>query len=309
MNKKEIKQDILTMLSILDDDGESSSSRKLTDSVINSLINKYYRGIIIPYLNGKVPTDLLQTTTRIPTYMVTGTVSASSDSTSFVSTTAVMAEWMVGEYIQGSDGDLIQITGYTSPTQVTLAASVPSAWEGAAFYVLGDKIIFEGISSMDDHMSTWGVEINYSGSEGLQVPAEYKSYKSLQNYHSPTVYSPSYYDTSVNYSGRSSTAIGFYPRFNDKDGWVEITYTSIAPILLHDDDIPRFANLGMGEAISKGVQADGAYILGFKEDVPNLKVEFEFLKRQIVRNYKKFQGAGSKMIGIDKHYQMIRRGR
>src|SRR5689334_12416347 len=146
MDRGEMKDRIARNLNQLNGTDESTIINGIiTETWIDNEINYIYRNEIAQLLSDKFPNDFTAKTTATHLYTATGTVSASSTSTTLVATTSIFTNGMVGFTVQNStDDETAVITAYTNATTVTLDTTIGDTWDGDTIYVLGNEYSLGG---------------------------------------------------------------------------------------------------------------------------------------------------------------------
>lgn len=263
MTRDEIKIEIAKNINQLSSDETTIVDGKITETSINRKINNLYRDELFMMLSDRYPNDFERVTVPRQMYTATGTVDASSTSTTLVTTSDVFTNDMEGFYVENAtDSEKIKIASYTSSTTVTLESSIGDTWDGDTIYVLGNVYTFGGDAS--DLKEVRNVGVKYDSSNDYFRKCERREYNDAFYYGNEefSEYSPIFYLTTVKTDSTTiSNAIGIFPRPGNYTDLLQIRYIEKPPELTGSDS-PRLAVAGVGEVLVNGVTAWAKHVKG-----------------------------------------------
>lgn len=212
MNFETLKKRAAKQLNLLDGSSEILTGKDITEAKLGEAINDGYIADVYPMLQGQYPQDFEQID-YMPNYTTSGTVDASSTSTTLVATTAIFSETMIGSRVyNATDSESAIITGYTSTTQITLDTEIGNTWDGDTIRIFDNKFVLGG--GTYDAYTTKNIFARYS-TTGEYMRVTPRSYNDLYQSGTETFLesNPVYYNTT---SG-GNRAIGIAPLFSVPD--------------------------------------------------------------------------------------------
>jgi hypothetical protein len=257
MTFENIKKRIADNLGVLASDDSTIVSGIFTETSIGNKVNDIYLEVLFPYLSDKFPQEFEQTTYPVSTYTATGTVSASSTSTTLIATTSIFANSMEGfQVYNATDDEYVKIVTYSSATQVTVDTTIGDTWDGDTIYVLGNEFTLGGGATDAKELSSIGIKYNSSDSYFTQCTRANKRTVMYESDRYSTA-SPIFYETTVDVGGVPTSAIGIIPYPTHYDGKLQLLYTERPSSLSSSSDEPRLRNAGISDVIINGVTAWG----------------------------------------------------
>lgn len=273
-------------LGILGDDEATILPSKVTSTGIDNHLSELYLDELFPLLSENYPDDFKQFTYKLNTWTATGTVSASSTSTTLVTTADTFTNSMEGFTAQNiTDGETAKIVTYNSATSVTLDTTIGDTWDGDTIYVLGNEFTFSGdISDMKEFL---GARIKYSASDLYLTPCIQveKSREIINGGETFSQASPRVYLTMINVSGTPTKAIGFLPYPTSYLGAIEIDYIGKPPTP-STGSTPMLEVIGISDAIIKGTTAWGFRNIGDNKAAMYWDTLYEKAKASMLMNYR-----------------------
>ncbi len=280
-----IKKRIASNLGYVDSSGDILASKDITATDIGNWVNDRYLDDLFPLLSSQYPEDYRQTG-KLNFYKTTGTVSASSTSTTLVSTGNIFNNGMVGDSVYNStDGELAEITAYTSATTVTVDTTIGDTWDGDTIYVLGHEFGLGGNAT--DARSLTNVAVKYHDDDDYYVTCRMMDKNAVfkegnENYYESD---PIWYPTTVDISGVPTTAIGILPEASENvtDG-IKIDYIEQPGALSNDSDVPRLP-LGSHSILVLGGTADALRKLMRLDEADRFEQLYQAGKIEMITSY------------------------
>ena len=225
-----------------DTDGWITSGKDVTETDIGEMINQLYRDDIFPMLATQYPYYFRQEATA-DSWIATGTVDATSTSTTLVTTTAIFTNSMIGLWVYNNDLETsAKIEAFTSTTTVTLSETIGDTWDGDTIYVLGQEFVLGGEATDAYVIEAVGLkyqqEATYFTLTGNPRPKfDFFQYGGeIANPNHPQVYL-----TTVKVGGVQKDALGILPGFNAKvTKAIQINYIAKPAVMSSGTDEPRF---------------------------------------------------------------------
>lgn len=254
MTYENIKKGVAFNIGYVDSSGDFLTGKDVTETDIGNAVNNRYLDDLFPFLSSQYPEDFRQVG-KFDFYKTTGTVSASSTSTTLVASTAIFNTGMVGDRVYNStDETSATITAYSSTTTVTVDTEIDDDWDGDTIYVLGHEFGLGGNAT--DARSLTSVAVKYSTDDSYYTECRRVNEDQVKGGDVNYSNSPIWYPTTVDISGTPTSAIGILPEpsTNVANG-VEIKYIETPASMSSDADVPRLP-LGSHSTLIYGATAD-----------------------------------------------------
>lgn len=291
-----IKKGVASNVGYVDSSGAILASKDISETDIGNWVNNRYIDDLFSLLSSQYPEDYVQLG-RLNFYKTTGTVDATSTSTTLVATGSIFNNGMVGDKVYNStDDEIAKITAYTSATTVTIDTSIGDTWDGDTIYVIGHEFGLGGNAT--DARSITRVTVKYDEDDDTYTSCRYvpKS-KALQegdeNYYESD---PIWYPTTVDISGVPTSAIGILPepKENIANG-IEIEYIEQPAALSDDADVPRLP-LGAHSVLIYGATADALRKLMRLDEADRFEQLYQTGKQEMVMSYLLTRGSGTPRV-------------
>ena len=287
-----IKKRTASNIGYVDSSGDILASKDITETDIGNWINDRYLDELFPLLSVQYPEDFHQEG-KMNFYKTTGTVSASSTSTTLVATGNIFNNGMVGDRVYNStDEDTATITAYTSATTVTLDSEIDDDWDGDTIYIIGHEFGLGGNAT--DARSLTRVAVKYDSDDGYYRTCEQRD-KNFLFQNGDEVYSqsaPVWYVTSVDIGGVTTSAIGILPEpMQSVSNGILIEYTEQPSALSVDADVPRLP-LGSHSLLALGATANALRKLMRLDEADRYEQLFQVGRGEMVTSYALTRGSG-----------------
>lgn len=205
------------------------TDRDVTEDDIKEYINLLWQDEVFPMFVDQHP-EYYTEVGYFDSYIATGTASASLSGATLTTTSSIFTSSMADQklYIYNStDETSTYITGYTSGTEVTVNDTDISDWAGDTIYVLGSVFTFGGDAT--DLWTPISIGIKYSSGDVYYREAEQEVSQNLRRIGSEvgSKASPKWYNTTATVGGVLTTAVGIFPKFDEKlDDAIRVEYTA-----------------------------------------------------------------------------------
>jgi hypothetical protein len=287
-----IKKRIASNIGYVDSSGDILASKDITATDIGNWVNDRYIDDLFSTLSSQYPEDFTQVG-KLNFYKTSGTVSASSTSTTLVTTGNVFNNGMVGDTVYNStDDETAEITAYTSATTVTLDTEIDDDWDGDTIYILGHEFGLGGDAT--DIRSILKVAVKYDTDDSYyQVCRQVSKNKALQSgdevfYESD----PVWYPTTVDIGGTPTSAIGILPEASENvANGIEIEYIEQPAALSADADVPGLP-LGSHSILVLGGTADAMRKLMRLDEADRFEQKYQAGKMEMITSYLLTRGSG-----------------
>lgn len=288
-----IKKRVASNLGYVDSSGDLLASKDISATDLGNWINDRYIDDLFSVLSSQYPEDFTQIG-RLNFYKTTGTVAAGSTSTTLVATESIFNNGMVGDKVYNStEGELAEITAYTSATTVTIDQTIGDDWDGDTIYVLGHEFGLGGNAT--DLRSILRVGVKYDSDDDHYTTCNYSPKNKLFQSGDETYYasSPVWYPTSVDISGIITTAIGILPEASENiANGIEIEYIEQPAALSSDSDVPRLP-LGAHSTLVYGATADALRKLMRLDEADRFEQLYQAGKQEMITSYLLTRGSGT----------------
>lgn len=290
-----IKQ-VASLIGYVDSSGELLASKDITSSEITNWANNRYIDDLFSTLSSQYPEDFTQIG-KLNFYKGTGTVSASSTSTTLVATGNVFNNGMVGDRVYNStDDESAIITAYTSATTVTLDTEIDDDWDGDTIYILGHEFGLGGNAT--DMRSILKVGVKYDSDDDYYTTAQQVNKNKALRAGYETYYeaAPVWYPTTVDISSVPTSAIGILPEASKNvASGIQIEYIEQPAALSSDSDVPRLP-LGSHSTLVYGAAADAMRKLMRLDEADRLEQLYQAGKNEMVMTYLLTRGSGTPKV-------------
>jgi hypothetical protein len=280
-----IKKRIASNLGYVDSSGDILSGKDISETDIGNWVNDRYIDDAFSVLSSQYPEDFRQSG-KLNFYKTTGTVSASSTSTTLVATGNIFNNGMVGDKVYNStDGELAEITAYTSATTVTIDKEIDDDWDGDTIYVLGHEFGLGGNAT--DARAIESVKVKYDSDDDYYTTCRWSEKNKLFQDGSETYseVAPVAYRTTVDISGVATTAIGILPEASENvANGILIEYLEQPSALSSDTDVPRLP-LGSHSLLVLGATADGMRKLMRLDEADRYEQKYQAGKVEMITSY------------------------
>ena len=287
-----IKKRVASNLGYVDSSGDLLASKDITATDLGNWINDRYIDDLFSVLSSQYPEDFTQVG-KLNFYKTTGTVSASSTSTTLVATGNIFNNGMVGDKVYNStDNELLTVTAYTSATTVTVSDTIGDDWDGDTIYVLGHEFGLGGNAT--DLRSILRVGVKYDSDDDNYTTCRYVPKSKLFQDGSESYYEsdPVWYPTSVDISSVMTTAIGVLPEASENvSNGLEIEYIEQPAALSGDGDVPRLP-LGAHSTLVYGATADALRKLMRLDEADRFEQLYQAGKQEMITSYLLTRGSG-----------------
>lgn len=287
-----IKKRVASNIGYVDSSGDILASKDITATDLGNWINDRYIDDLFSILSSQYPEDFAQVG-NLNFYKTTGTVDASSTSTTLVATGSIFNNGMVGDRVYNStDEELATITAYTSATTVTVDETIGDDWDGDTIYVLGHEFGLGGNAT--DLRSILKVSVKYDSDNDYYTTCEQISKNKAFLSGDETYYEsdPKWYPTSVDVSGVLTTAIGILPEASENvASGIQIDYIEQPAALSADADVPRLP-LGAHSTLVYGATADALRKLMRLDEADRFEQLYQAGKNEMITSYLLTRGSG-----------------
>ena len=285
MTLTNLRKRIGSNIGYVDSSGDILSGKDITSTDIDNWINDRYIDDLFSTLSIQYPEDYMQES-KASFYKTSGTVSATSTSTSLVATTSIFNNGMVGDHVYNStDGDLVEITAYSSATAVTVDSAIDDDWDGDTIYVLGTEFALGGNAT--DARSIVYVGAKYTTDDTYYKTCNQRNYNDLYKDGSETysAINPIWYPTSVDVDGVMTTAIGILPEPEENvANGIYIKYIEQPAAMSSDTDVPRLP-LGSHSILVFGGTADALRKMRRYDEANQFELLYQKGKMDMIKNY------------------------
>ena len=293
---------VLSQINYLTSDDQAVEGADVTKDDIIRYINDKYLQEIVPFLRDKDP-EFFSEEHYDNTYMVTGTVDATSTSTTLVATTPIFSNVMVDGIVYNSTDKVFRnIVGYTDNETLTVDTAIGDDWDGDTIYVFTGIYTFggsmQGISKEDwvgvKYLTT---DNDFTRATRSTFRDEFKTQKGRDRNALYSTLNPKFYFDTMDIGGTPKSAIVLkpIPTVAITEG-LYIKVRGEPKQLVNDNDVPRLptghvmvlVNGAIAEAFrkmrlfSEAQQYDALYEKGkmalFRQAVaerPKRQVDFE----------------------------------
>ena len=280
-----IKKRIASNIGYVDSSGDILTGKDISETDMGNWVNDRYLDDAFPVLSSQYPEDFRQKG-KLNFYKTTGTVAAGSTSTTLVATGDIFNNGMIGDHVYNStDGELAEITAYTSATTVTLDTTIADTWDGDTIYVLGYEFGLGGNAT--DARAIESVRVKYDSDDNYYKTCEWSNKDKLFQDGSET-YSelePKCYRTTVDIDGTPTTAIGILPEPSENvANGILIEYIEQPSALSADTDVPRLP-LGSHSLLVLGGTADGMRKLMRLDEADRFEQKYQAGKMEMITSY------------------------
>ena len=280
-----IKKRVASYIGYVDSSGDILTGKDITATDIGNWVNDRYLDDLFPTLSSQYPEDFRREG-KMNFYKTTGTVAASSTSTTLVASSNIFNNGMVGDTVYNStDGEKAVITAYTSATTVTLDTTIGDDWDGDTIYVLGHEFGLGGNAT--DLRAIERVAVKYSTTDDYYRTCTRANKKDLLQDGSETYteVEPFWYPTTVSISGVPTSAIGILPEPSENvANGVLIEYLETPTALSADADVPRLP-LGSHSVLVLGATADALRKLMRLDEADRYEQKYQAGKMELITSY------------------------
>lgn len=312
MDYSTIKLRVAENIGSLDTDGSTIIDGKVTQTGIKNKINDLHREELAPLFSDKFTHNYKRTTYPFNTNIGTGTVDATSTSTTLVATTSIFSNHMEGLTVENTtDSETRTLKTYSSGTQFTVDTAIDDDWDGDTIYILGDTYTFGG--NTDDLKEVIKVEIKYASTDSKFTDVDQIDMDDLTNNESFSKASPKFSLTSlVELDGSNNEirrpAVKIFPAPDSYLGKLKITYVEIPRTMTNDTDLPVLAAQGSGEILVNGVTAWAFRLQDKFEEAREYDRLYQMGKRELIMNYKPKTRSGARVLRLNAFHLAQRRG-
>ena len=277
-------------IGILASDGSTIVDGRVTQIGIKNKINDFYIEDLFPLFSDKFADDFMRTTYPLPTYTASGTVDATSTSTTLITTTDTFVNSMEGFYVQCPNSitstlTFAKIITYISATEVILDTVIGDNWDGQTIYILGNEFTLTG--DIADIKEVKRVQVKYKTTDKYFKPCERVDYTQSIEWGNELLskYHPQWYLTTININDVPTRAVGLLPFPIDYQGKLQIMYIERPP-RLGDADEPTLTVPGISEVLIKGVSAWALRLMLKFDSADRFTQDYNISKLALVSSYK-----------------------
>jgi hypothetical protein len=257
-----LQKRVFSYLNRVDSTGAAITTEILATDVIN-WINDRYREDLVPEYARANP-KYFEQEAWMDSWVATGTVSATSTSTTLVATSAIFTESMVDGTVKNTtDSSSANIVGFTDTSTVTLDTTIGDTWDGDTIYVHNGVYGFD--TDATDLMEVTYVGVKYLSTDDDYQRAEAKDQRDLfrnrkgrSKYDTFSKVAPVYTIETIDVAGVPKTGIRIFPFdwTSPLENAIYFKYVELPAELSADGDIPRLP-LGFHKLLVFGATADG----------------------------------------------------
>lgn len=217
------------------------TGKDVTEADIKEYINYLYEDEAFPAFVNRYP-SYFQKTSLFNSWIATGTADAGLSGSTLVATGGIFTNSMANERLKvynSTDGESATITAFTSSTTVTVDNTDISGWSGDTLYVLGQEFSFGGDGT--DLWTVDDVEVKYTDSATRYTAADRTERENIyvRGDETGNKISPFWYTTTIDVSGTLTSAIGVFPKFDNKVTNAIRVIRTAKPGDMGDSDRPR----------------------------------------------------------------------
>lgn len=257
-----LQKRVFSYLNRVDSTGAATTTEILSSDVQNWLNDRYIEDLVPEYY--RVNPKYYEQEAWMDSWCATGTVSATSTSSTLVASTAIFTENMVDGIVNNTtDSESRNITAYTDTSTVTVDSAIDDDWDSDTIYVHNGLYGFD--TDATDLLGIHYVGVKYASTDDDYTRAIavderdiFKYRKGRSKFTTFSQVAPVYVLETIDVSSVPKTGIRIFP-FD----WstyladaIYLRYGELPAAMSSDSDVPRLP-LGFHKLLVYGATADG----------------------------------------------------
>lgn len=246
MDLETLRKRVFSDISYVDSSGDPLADKDISEDDVDNWINDRYLEELFPEY-ARLKPEFYSQESKAANYQATGTVHATSTSTTLDATTAIFTSNMVDGIVYSSTSDESRkITAYTDTTTVTVDSAIDDDWDGDTIYVFTGIVTLGGNATDTDRIYWVGIKYDSDDEDYTRCISRedrdmYRRKRGREWSGRFSRTAPEYSFDTVDVSGVPTSAIVIRPfdwEAADTTA-IYIKYTEKPAALSSDTDVPR----------------------------------------------------------------------